>query len=102
MKTLNLILEHQDVFQQLPNHFHYQYARNIPPSIVLLKSYSTGNNKDLKIFLLSLPVGEKKVNSSTNLTDKNLCVNLGSMSPTIPGKLLTQVELARPFMIAHE
>jgi hypothetical protein len=84
--TLGLVLVHQQVLKQLPDHFHYRYARETAPDIVLLKIYFGASDKYSKIFLLSLTKNVKKINSSSILTDENLCFNVKNTFKTISGK----------------
>ena len=90
-RSLDLTLAHQSSHKQPPDYLHYPYASMYSPNIVLLKSFSDTSQRYPKIFVSSVSINEKKVNSSTTLTDKNLCVNVENILPNIPGEFLISV-----------
>jgi hypothetical protein len=92
-KSLNLIPAHQNISKESPVHLHYQHVTIFAPDIVLLKSYSAETAEYPKIFLLSLAIKEKKINSSTFLGDENLCLNVKDRFLNIPGEFSMSVKL---------
>jgi hypothetical protein len=75
-KTLGLILEHQNVLKQIPEHVYYVYTGQYAPNIVLLKIFSSVDNQYPHIFTLSLKIYVKNINWSSTLGNMNLCVNV--------------------------
>ncbi|CAF1116967.1 unnamed protein product [Adineta steineri] len=84
-KTLDLILGHQVMVKQLFERLRYEYPGRWAPSIILVRSYSSGDKKYPKIFLLSLMIGKKFINSSASLEDTNTCLNIKDISMNISG-----------------
>ena len=85
--TLDLTLVHQQVLEQTPDHLHYQYSTNYAPQIILLKNYQDMTTKYPSIFLLLLTMKEKNINSSTALTEENVCFNVDQLRKNISGKI---------------
>lgn len=86
--TLNLVIERQNMYEQPFHHLHHQYTKKYGPHVVLLKNYPNGSVKYPNIFLLSLIMNEKNINSSTNLTDDNLCLEIKQIFQNMRGKFL--------------
>lgn len=84
--TLDLVLAQQDVSDQPFQHLHYRYANSYSPQIVPLRNYPNESTTYSNIFLLSLTIKEKNINSSTNLTNENLCLNIAESLKNIHGE----------------
>jgi hypothetical protein len=85
-KTLDLVLAHQDIRKKSPDHLYYVYTGNYAPCVVLMKIFSSSSTRYPHIFLLSLKIYVRNINSSSALTSKNLCLNVEDMLKSISGE----------------
>ena len=80
--SLNLLLSHQRVHRTLPSHLHYQFRKESAPEIILATLYSSMDQNDDQLYILSVQINASAINGTVQLNEQSRCVRIdSSMNP---------------------
>ncbi|UJR07018.1 hypothetical protein I4U23_011306 [Adineta vaga] len=83
--TLKLILISQYIYKRLPNQMTDLHSEMKPPDIIVAKQYIDINQ--VNIYILSLQINVTSINTTTQMSEMNRCINVRMLFPKNEDKI---------------
>jgi hypothetical protein len=78
--SLDLILIYQRAYKIIPKLFEYQHDDKTAPEMIVAKLYSSYDDAQSRIYLLSLHINVTSIYGTTQMTEKNQCVDIHTLT----------------------